>query len=335
MDEMNGEAEYLFLRSQSAATNALWWLLGGLAAVAAAIAGFLVAVFTQTGQLSLHLMSTMPMLIGLGALMTAWVLARTPRQVTVSGEGLSIEGAREIRRFSWGEIGWVAVGETPLSNRRQLVVYDTAGKTLAKVSEAFDDFDMLADLVVQQIGEKPDDTSERIRTQKAKRSALFAGGIGVVMLVVSTSVAWMTHREQRAARLLNEAGVKGEAEIVRWFLAPNGVTPRLEYSITTADGRTATRNAEVERAFWDGLEGATRVPVVYVPDEPAISRLEVGEPEGQDPLDTPLGAYGLAAGGAVLCLVLLGGAVLQWHGWDIGMDPKTRKFSIKRYGAAG
>ena len=51
----------------------------------------------------------------------------------------------------------------------------------------------------------------------------------------------------------------------------------------------------MNRADWDRLEGATSVPVVYVPGEPAISRLAVGEAEERDPTHSPLVGYGLSA----------------------------------------
>jgi hypothetical protein len=33
-----------------------------------------------------------------------------------------------------------------------------------------------------------------------------------------------------------------------------------------------------------------------------------------------------------ICLFLLVGAGLQWNGWDIDLDSKTGKISIKRFG---
>jgi hypothetical protein len=326
------QAEYLFLRRESAAMNSVWWLLGGLGLLGLATVGFVVALVTRIDQLSMHAMTTLPMLGGLALIATAWSLARTPRQVAVGPDGLCIEGRRGSRRYAWSEIGWTNVTTGALHYRRQLLVYDTGGKTIAKLSEAFDEFDTMVELVAQRIADKKDDTSEQIRARKSKRSAVFCGAVGILMLVVAGFVAWMTYREQRAARLLEEVGIPGVAEIERRFLAPNGITPRLEYRVRTPDGRSATRNAEVVRSYWDSLEGATTVPVTYVPNEPEISKLQIGEPEERDPTKKPLIGYGLSALVSVICLVVLAAAILQWYGWDIDLDSKTGKVSIKRFG---
>jgi hypothetical protein len=154
----------------------------------------------------------------------------------------------------------------------------------------------------------------------------------VLWLLAGIAIAWMTHREARAAQLLAKASLPGQAEIVRHFLAPNGITPRLEYKITTEAGISGTRNAELARDYWDSLEDATSVAVVYVPGEPWISRLVEGEVEETDFTRTPLGGYGLGAAAMVMGLFFLGASVLQWRGWDIDLDSKTGKFSIKQFG---
>ncbi len=329
---LHDEAEYLFLRRESAAMNSVWWLLGGLGMLGFAVVGFVVALLTHVDQLSLHTISTLPALVGLGMITAAWTLARTPRQVAVGPVGLCIEGRRGSRRYTWSQIGWTNVTSGALHYRPQLVVYDANGKTIAKLSGAFDEFDTMVELVAQRIADKKDGTSDQIRARKAKRSALICGTVGILLLAVAAFNAWMTHRDQRAQRLLEEAGIPGAAEIERRFLAPNGITPRLEYRVTTPDGRSATRNAEVTRSYWDSLEGETTVPVTYVPDEPEISKLQIGEPEERDLTKKPLIGYGLSALVSVICLALLAAAVFQWYGWDIDLDSKTGKLSIKRFG---
>jgi hypothetical protein len=325
-------AEFLFFRSGSAGTKASWWLAGGLVSLGLAVFGATVAMIGRVDQLSLTMMATVPAVIGVGALTVAWSLAKSPLQVAVGPRGLSIEGRSGRQHYTWDRIGWATVGTVSMTNRRQLVVYDTAGKTIATLSEAFDDFDTMADLVREHIAAKGDDTSERIRSGKAVRSALLCGTVGLLMLGGSGAMAWKTHRDQIAAQRLEEEAVPGEAEIVRRFLAPNGVTPRIEYRITTPDGRTATRNAEAFRSEWDRLAGAKTVAVVYVPDDPAISRLAAGEPKERDVTSRPAVAYGVCVLGGVISLFLVAAGVLQWYGWDIDLDSKTGKLSIKRFG---
>jgi hypothetical protein len=143
----------------------------------------------------------------------------------------------------------------------------------------------------------------------------------------------MAFEEKRTAKLLQEAGVPGEAEIVRRFVAPNGVTRRLEYRVTGVGGQTGTRNAEVTLAYWESLEDAKTVPVIYVPQEPAVSRLVDGEVGSRDLSDSPAVMIGLSVGLIALCMVFLAAAAMQWYGWDNDLDRKTGKISIKRFGA--
>ena len=71
---------------------------------------------------------------------------------------------------------------------------------------------------------------------------------------------------------------------------------------------------------------------MFVPAEPAISRLQRGEVIDDDFMKSPVGGYGLSALAALMCIFFLGAAALQWKGWEIDMDSKTGKISIKRFG---
>lgn len=327
------DLEQVFLVSPTASSRAVWFTIGGCLAFAWAGLGFLIAIFARVNQLSLHAMTTLPALLGVGALATARSLARTPSQVTVGPDGLSIDDRRGTRSYAWSEIGMASVESGAMSQRKHLAIFDVAGKAIAKIGDACDDFETLTDLVQQRIAAKGDAIADRLRLQKSRRNALITGSISLIMLGVAGANVWMAREEERAARLLSEAPVPGEAEIVRRFLAPNGITPRLEYRITTADGRSGTRNAEVTRAYWEELEGATTVAVLYVADEPSICRLALGEVDEDDPTTRPGVMYVLSGVIAVICLIGLVVAALQWRGWDIEMDSRTGKLSIKRYGA--
>ncbi len=155
-----------------------------------------------------------------------------------------------------------------------------------------------------------------------------------MLLAASAAIAWMTHSEQQAERLLAEQGVPAEGEIVRRFLAPNGVTPRLEYRVRTPAGDAPVRNAEVTRSYWDSLAGQTTVPIRAVPGQPSISRLAEGEaPAEQDFFKTPLGGFGLAAAGGLMSLFIFSLGILQLCGWDLDLDSKSGKLAVKRFGA--
>jgi hypothetical protein len=173
-------------------------------------------------------------------------------------------------------------------------------------------------------------TAQQIQASRGRRTALLAGGLGLALLIISGLLAWNTRSEMRAADRLQREGVPGDAQIEQRFLAPNGVTPRLVYRITTPDGRTASRNAEIQRPFWELLAQARTVPVVYVLDDPAISRLAFGEAEERDPFKQPGIGYLLPSAGAVLALILVLSAPFLWRGWDFKIDSRSGRISIRR-----
>ena len=324
--------EYLFIRSGSAAAKGTWFLVGGFCAIVFAGLGFAFSLVARVDQITMHAITTMPTILGLGAITAGYSLIRAPKQVFVGTHGIAIDGKGGRRSYSWDQIGWVKYGSSAEIHRRHLILYDTSGKTIATISDAFQNFDTLVALVRERVAAKQEDVSERIRTKKARSMSLVAVGTGVLMAAAGGGVAWHTYAEQRAARVLQELGVPQDAELVRRFVAPNGVTRRIEYRVTTPNGKSATRNAEVQPAYWHSLEGVTTVPVIAVPNEPAISRLVIGEVEEDDLMKTPVGGYGLSILGAIMSLFMFGAAVMLWLGWDISTDSKTGKISIKRFG---
>jgi hypothetical protein len=324
--------ERVFQRRSSAAARGVLWLVGGITALGTAAIGLVVALVARVDPITLQLMTTLPILVGIGAIVSAWMMACTARFVRVGPRGVRIERRGEWQEFGWDDIGWSAIQPGVLNQRRQLKLYDVEGRLLARLSDAIADFDTMAELVKARIAAKGDETARRIQMAKAKRMAVFVAVGGLLLLSAACFIAWDTREAKRAERLLAESAIAGEAEIEDRFLAPNGITPRLAYRVTTDDGRSATRNAEMLRPAWDELEDAKTVAVIYVPDEPAISRLAKGEAVRRDVSQQPAVGYGLSAVSAVFGLVCLFAAVLAWRGWDIDFDSKTRRFSIKRYG---
>ncbi len=123
-------------------------------------------------------------------------------------------------------------------------------------------------------------TAERILRNKAKRRGGAAFVVGLLMAIGSGFAAWATHENQRALRLLKSAESPVEAEIIRRFVAPNGITKRVEYKLANSRGLTATRNVEVEPSVLEPLGGASSIAVIWVPDEPSVSRLALRRSHG-------------------------------------------------------
>jgi hypothetical protein len=326
--------EHSFRRPTSSAAKGTLFVFGGIGGMCFALVGFAISVFGRTGLLGLQFMVTFPVILTIGALAAGWRLLRAPHRVVVSSEGILIE--RETQRldrfFHWDEIGSTVTETGGMSHRRFLNITDLAGRSLIRLDQSFEGFDEMVALVSRHVAAKGDDTSRRIHRKKSRRRAALAFAIGLLILLASGFIASTTHEDLRAARLLREKGEPGEGEIVRRIIAPDGWTKRLEYRVTGAGGRMGTRDVEVERGYWDELEHEKSIPVIYVPDEPEISRLARGEVKEVDFTKTPLGGYGIAALAGLVSFFMLAIAPLAWNGWDLALDPKTKKWSVKQFG---
>lgn len=278
--------------------------------------------------MALHATTTLPMIFAVGLFARGFSRRGTPSRVVIDDDGMEVDFGQDAKRYHWSEIGSATTTNVLNTPKTCLRVTDTAGKTLIKVDESFPDYGRLVELVQARVDAKPDDDSIRILARKAKWMGLFIFACGCFLATAAVFIALQTHWDQRASKLLADKGVVGEGEIVNRFTAPDGVTKRLEYRV----GGSGVRNAEVHPVFWEALDGAETVPVVYVPDEPDISRLGIGEVVEKDFLKSPKGAYPLAALGGLMALFLIGYSPFAWRGYDLAFDDKDRTWKIKRYG---
>ena len=97
--------EQVFIRPDSARTNGKRTILAGVGLLCIAAIGFLVAIFGQVGQLGLHAMSTLPTILGIGALSAGLTLIKAPRRIGVSSGGVTIEAGNSSRRLGWNKVG--------------------------------------------------------------------------------------------------------------------------------------------------------------------------------------------------------------------------------------
>jgi hypothetical protein len=307
------------------------WFAAGVGFIILAGIGFVIALFGRVGPFELQLLATLPMLLAVGAFGKAWIARKLPSQIAVDTKGLSIYRGNSIRQLDWDQFGWVTVNRTAFSQQKQLIVFDSTGKKIASISE-FPEFDELVDRVQAELARRHGAGTERVRMRKARQTAIFMTGASIFLLAIVAANIWMVRDRQRAENLLKSSAVHGEARILRHFVAPNGVTKRIEYEVSGDNNRTGTRNTEVTPEYWEATAAADKVAVVYVPSEPDISRLAEGEILEKDLSENPLVMYGLCAGLGLLCVLFLAGAALQWKGWDIDFDSKTGTFSIKPFG---
>lgn len=331
-DPQTPEGAQLFFRRNDVETHGVLFIIGGVVALGLALLGFAVAMVARVNAFSLQAMTTLPTLIGLGALSAGIAALRGPSQISVDADGVVIVERQRNRRIHWCEIGLASASEGPLNQRRQITLFDINGKSLVTIADNFSDFEQFVELVRRNIKERQESVAEPLRMRKARRAAVGFAAFGLVMAMAAGFIAFETYSTARAKHLLASSGIDGEGKILRHFRAPNGVTCRLEYEVTGENGKTANRNAEVEAQYWETLEGVATVPIRYVPAEPRISELLLGEVRPRTDLG-PTGGYGLSAVAGCMTLFIFAVSVMYWHGWDYGTDPTTGKLGFRRLGS--
>jgi hypothetical protein len=326
----SGERRFVIAEHQRG--SLVWWAVG-VALAFFAVLGFLAALFGSANQLQRQLMTTVPLIMAIGAFVKAWTARKIPSAVRMNPRGLVVERGDATQAIDWDAISLAAMDTTPMSQQKQLTLYDMQGRKIVAIADSFPEFKEFAKIAQAEVEARASDASDAVRMTKSRRNALILAGISPLLLAAAIGGAYLARERQRELALLPTV-VPVEATIVRRFVAPNGVTKRLEYEVRDANGATATRNAEVTDDYWVVLENATTVPVVAVPGQPGISRLVMGEiTSDDDPSESPLVMYGLSLVMALFCLFCMAMAVVAWKGWDLRFDSETKKLSFKRYGS--
>jgi hypothetical protein len=324
------DVEEVFIRPDSLLNNALLWLAAGLFCVMISVLGFCLALFTSAGVLALHVWATLPAMLATGAFIVAWTLGKAPREVSVDSQGITIERRTGTRTILWKEIGWSSIGQLPITMRNRLILHDLRGRPIEKIDEGIEEFDRLKKLVSKRVAARKDGVAKKIQTSHARTSAVALVILCIGGFTLAGVVARHAYTQKQAESALQEQGVDGEAEIIRRYLAPNGITGRLEYRVTTPDGRSATRDTEVIPLVWRGMEGQTTVSVIYLPDDPTNSRLAIGEARHDELTQNSTVMYIVCGTISGLCVIGLVVAIMSWFGWSIDMDPDTGIPFIKR-----
>jgi hypothetical protein len=157
----------VFRRQKTAVTRSALWLAGGIALIGFGVLGFALAVFTGVGVFQMHMMATLPTIMGFAAIIRGWAGTRTPDEVAVGRQELEITTGKRTRRYSWNEVGWANMRSTA-GGSRLLQVYDSAGRTIAKLGDSLTNFDEMAEAIRTHIASRADDTTDRIRLSKAR-----------------------------------------------------------------------------------------------------------------------------------------------------------------------
>lgn len=270
--------------------------------------------------------------MAVGAFSLAWTLNRAPSQVVLTSKGIHLIHGKSKKSHAWRDVGWKTASKTYFFNHQKIEVFNTGGKKIFQLTEAFDKYDYILKILDKAVKQKGLAHTEKMRLAKARENIFPACLIGSIALIAGIFLIKDGYEEQRAARDLEQIGIQTEARITERVMAPNGVTPRLYYEITTADGLVGTRNAEVTPEYWASLENVQTVPVIYLPSNPDYSRLLTGEPEEKAVMESPIFSYVLSGGVIILALFLFISSAFCWYGLDLQFDEKKFKFSILPYG---
>lgn len=309
----------------------IFWLCLGIFFFGVSCVLFFVSLHEQIPTLFYRTAPILGSLMTIAAFSLSYRLYRSPIQAILTSKEINIVFRNKKKKFPWRIIGWTTVSNSAYFNHQIVDIYDTNGKKIFYLTESFEKYDLILK-ALNKVTKQQHDLTQRARLAKARKDILPACLFGSIMLFLCAFLINDTLKQQKAARDLVTYGVEAEAEIINKILAPNGITHRLEYQITTPDGLTGTRNAEVLPEYWNSLDSISSVPVIYLPSNPSNSRLITGEPDQIPFMDTPLFKYALSACLLPFVLFFFVGAAFCWYGMELRFDEKNFSFSVRPYG---
>ena len=277
--------ERIFRLQRTRSSSPTLWLFGGLGAFALAAVGFAVVVMTGGGMIRQQLLTTLPILVGIGAIVTSRTLARSPHKVGVGAVGVRFVAGRKVRKYLWQEIGWSTIQASGMNVRRHLLLYDTGGRPIAKLSDGIADFDEMAEMVATYIAAKGDTTAEQIQLRSApatpadldqalvlslahfvEKEGKPVPGDARMEFLVRKDGAWsmtavedgdsnvfhkvMHYDGQGASRLLSLGGMA--AAVKTWTLEGGTLTPSTEWQQDFGGSFSRMRDAEIADLYGDG-----------------------------------------------------------------------------------
>ena len=296
------------------------WIGGGLMLMMGGLM-FLVHLFLIPGNdpISLNLTATMPIVMGLFAMLNGRSLSKAPHAVRLWQQGIEID-AKQPSRLAWDDIHRVAVEDGYGGLLKVMKLMDADDQPLHQIS-GLDKFDQLIEQVksfVQEDGaESESTTATDVHRKRGFKRAIGFAVVGLLMLLGSGFMfyqAWWTNLSNQ--RMASDA-VLGKGMVVERKVAPNGTTKRLYVKVTGEDGSEETHNFEVTSTTFDSVVEGGDVNVRFVPDEPGMAELASGQIKQDGFTDSPAGHLLVAIGLGVFSLFFLVTTVLSWKGYDI------------------
>jgi hypothetical protein len=271
-------------------------------------------------------------LLGLGAIAAAFRKSGGVYRVELETDGLNVSDESGVRKIAWPEIGWVQRLEPmlPVPNASgSLGVFSPQGKKLAEFDSGLSGYEDLVTRLQGRVNASMTPEAESHRKRGTRWMAALAFCMGLAFVIGAPLLGWHEWTESQKLQRLVDHGQMGLAKIVRLYVF--NVTPRLQYEVS-AGGKTYRRDVMLTQDDWDRLQGQSDVPVTYLPEEPAFSRMVGFREMADEEHGGTEGKLLLAALGTLIGVFFLIAGVFQWHGWDLASDPNTGKLSLRRWG---
>src|SRR4051794_17894154 len=129
LDFVVAPVEKVYRQSRNGSSQSVLYIIGGIALLAFSVIGFLLSVLSpRTSPLSIQLTTTLPAMLGIGAIYAGRTAARTPKEMGIGPDGIRLGYRDKTVNLGWDRIGWSRVETLPQSNRRVLHLYDADGR---------------------------------------------------------------------------------------------------------------------------------------------------------------------------------------------------------------
>jgi hypothetical protein len=267
---------------------------------------------------------------------------KRPRKITINPQGLVITGTMSQKQITWQEIADVEIKEVEsiadnwiktfsgqsAVQKKRIVLRDGSQRQIGVIDGNIERFDSLAAMIVSyssQIQNKPvyDSGLQKNRTMASRKKKMRLNlGVGIflcLMAIASIVVFSVDYRDKQA---LEKQGKSADATIKRIYMY--NVTPRLEYTFTTADGESYSKDVMVKKEFYGQWKEGQIIPVRYVPANPDNSRLLRGNVEE---MDIP---FPIMIAGEVIILAIAIGCVCMYFLKIVDIKHENGKWIIVR-----
>ncbi len=279
----------------------------------------------------IQMTTTLPILLGIGMLMSGLNQRKAPKSLTIGPEGIALlSQSGQAIHYPWGQIGWLKKEQQAMQTAPSLHIFDASGKTIITLPHSFPELPAIIALIESHLARKTDNTAQAVIAKKSRKQGFTLLLCSLFFLVVGVGsgfLAWHMHRENKE---FTAFAVPGIATITETFTAPDGVTRRINIKIEGENGKTGTNNIEIEPALWKTMKAGDPFPVNYVPQNPDNNQpLLTGLPTQtqENPLIMVIAsAFGMI--GFAVCVLT---AVMSFKGCEIEFDSRTL-FKIKKQG---